>query len=168
MKKLCTSFMVVLSIFAVISIAGCKKNEKPADVQAETEKPVTVAQILAADFKAKISADEAISMEALAGQLMENSVIEFGPAVMPVEPGYLNGFTNDITDFSEGCFFGPMIGAIPFAGYVFRTDNAEVLAAALKADADLRWNICTQADEMVCEIYKDVVFFVMAPLSFEE
>ena len=67
--------------------------------------------------------------------------------------------------------FGPMIGSIPFIGYVFELkDETDVnqFISTLKSNADLRWNICTEADEMVvCSVDKKV-FFVMCPKYFEE
>ena len=47
-------------------------------------------------------------------------------------------------------------------------DDVDGFAEQLKSKANLSWNVCTQADEMVCETYKDRVFFVMAPLSFDD
>ena len=67
--------------------------------------------------------------------------------------------------------FAPMIGTIPFIGYVFTLSDASQassLIATLKANADLRWNICTSADEMVAGSSGNKVFFVMSPISFEE
>lgn len=152
-----------LIIAAVVTFfAGCK--EKNA-----TSLPSTPAQKLAAAFVSKVKADKSIDLETLATSLVQNDAIPFGPAVMPVEPGYLNGFSSEITGFSSGVFFGPMIGSIPFAGYVFKVQgNAESFIKTLKDNADLRWNVCTQADEMVAESVGDIVFFVMAPKSFDE
>ena len=51
---------------------------------------------------------------------MSNSIIQFMGGTMPVEPGLLTGFGNtEITGFKEGVMFAPMIGTIPFVGYVF-------------------------------------------------
>ena len=38
----------------------------------------------------------------------------------------------------------------------------------LKANANLRWNICTTADEMVAGSVGNKVFFVMCPTEFTE
>lgn len=80
---------------------------------------------------------------------------------MDVEPGYLNGFDNEITGFSSGVVFAPMIGSIPFVGYVFETDDAETLEKTLAQNANMRWNICTEADEMVTGSKGNLVFFMM-------
>lgn len=91
---------------------------------------------------------------------------------MPVEEGLLNGFGNtEVTGFSEGVMFAPMIGSIPFVGYVFTLEegaDAETFMQSLKDSADLNWNICTAADEMTVEQSGNKVFFLMSPLNFSE
>ena len=149
-----------------------EKNEKPEDTEKETneeQKKETVANTLMSDFKSIAKSQNA---ESIANQLIANKIIPFMPAVMPVEEGLLNGFGDaEITGFKEGAMFGPMIGSIPFIGYVFELkDETDVnqFISTLKSNADLRWNICTEADEMaVCSVDKKV-FFVMCPKYFEE
>ena len=86
-----------------------------------------------------------------------------------VEPGFLQGFSEEVDGFKSGAVFSPYIGTIPYIGYVFEVeDDVDGFAEQLKSKANLSWNVCTQADEMVCETYKDRVFFVMAPLSFDD
>ena len=149
-----------------------QKDEKPKDTEKETneeQKKETVANTLMSDFKSIAKSQNA---ESIANQLIANKIIPFMPAVMPVEEGLLNGFGDaEITGFKEGAMFGPMIGTIPFIGYVFELkDETDVnqFISTLKSNANLRWNICTEADEMaVCSVDKKV-FFVMCPKYFEE
>ena len=61
-----------------------------------------------------------------------------------------------------------MIGTIPFVGYVFETDDTELLMSELEANALLNWNICTTADEMLVKAHDNYVFFVMSPYTFGE
>lgn len=152
------------------------KPEAEPEVKPETEpeaKPETnksVGNILLADFKAKASS--ASSALSLAEALLSNSVIEFSGGAMQVEPGFLTGFDNtEIKGFKEGAMFAPMIGTIPFVGYVFTLEdgaNASDFISTLKSAANLRWNICTSADEMVAGSSGNKVFFVMSPKSFEQ
>lgn len=139
---------------------------------AKEEAPTTVGGILAADFKAKVEANADMSAQELADALVTNEIIPFAGAAMPVEQGWLMGFGEaEITGFSEGVMFAPMIGTIPFIGYVFTLeDGADVegFVTTLKDNADLRWNICTEAEEMVTETVGNKVFFVMCPSAFEE
>ena len=149
-----------------------QKDEKPEDTEKETneeQQKETVANTLMSDFKSIAKSQNA---ESIANQLIANKIIPFMPAVMPVEEGLLNGFGDaEITGFKEGAMFGPMIGTIPFIGYVFELkDETDVnqFISTLKSNANLRWNICTEADEMaVCSVDKKV-FFVMCPKYFEE
>ena len=149
-----------------------QKDEKPEDTEKETneeQKKETVANTLMSDFKSIAKSQNA---ESIANQLIANKIIPFMPAVMPVEEGWLNGFGDaEITGFKENAMFGPMIGTIPFIGYVFELkDETDVnqFISTLKSNANLRWNICTEADEMVvCSVDKKV-FFVMCPKYFEE
>lgn len=132
----------------------------------------SVAQILLADFNAQLAENSALSAQEIADTLLTNSVIQFAGGSMPVEPGLLSGFGNtEITGFEEGVMFSPMIGSIPFVGYIFdlaEDADADAFVTTLKDNADLRWNICVEADETVVEQNGDKIFFVMSPLSFEE
>ncbi len=144
-----------------------KPSEKPEEKPVET--PKTAGNTLLADFKAK--ANSYSSAVSLAEAIASNSIIPFAPATMAVEPGFLSGFDAEIGGFKEGAMFGPVIGAIPFVGYVFiLEDGADVqgFISTLKQNANLRWNICVEAEEMVTGNVGNKVFFVMSNKSFEE
>jgi hypothetical protein len=85
--------------------------------------------------------------------------------VAPIAEGWLNGFdAESITGFSEGAVFAPMIGTIAFMGYIFTLPegaDVEAFKTQLTSTANLRWNICTEADEMVCDNVGNKVFFVI-------
>ena len=128
----------------------------------------TVGETLLATFKANSSA----TAQEIADLVISNPIIQFMPATMPMEPGYLSGFGDiEITGFEECVMFGPMIGTIPFIGYVFTlAEGADVEAfkTTLSENANLRWNICTAAEELVVESEGNTVFFLMCPASFEQ
>ena len=132
------------------------------------QKPATVGRTLLNAFNSKASSD----VSTLADALITNPIIPFAGAVMPVEPGLLSGFGNaEITGFKEGAMFGPMIGSVAFIGYVFELEegtNKSDFISTLKSNADLRWNICVEADEMVVGSSGNKVFFVMCPKEFSE
>ncbi len=145
-----------------------KPEEKP---EAKPQTSLTVGNTLLADFKAKAGSHS--SAGSLAEALAANpSISNIGCVAMPVEPGFLTGFDNaEIKGFKEGAMFAPMIGTIPFVGYVFTLEdgvNASDFISTLKSSANLRWNICTSADEMIAGSSGNKVFFVMSPKSFEE
>lgn len=109
-----------------------------------------------------------MTTEDIAAELSSNEKILFDSIHMPVEEGFLSGFTNEITGFKSASMFGPSIGSIAFIGYVFETegeDAAKKLSETLESSADPRWLICVEAEETVCEAVGNKVFFVMAPLS---
>ncbi len=147
-------------------------TQKPteAPTQKPVEEPKTVGEKLLVTFNQK--AGSLSSSEAIANEILSNPVLGFQGATMPVEPGLLSGFDNaEIKGFKEATMFLPMIGSIPFIGYVFILEDgtdASGFIANLKANANLRWNICTEAEEMVTGRSGNKVFFVMCPKSFEE
>ncbi len=160
MKKTSKLLLLALSAVFIFTLSGCNKSDK--------NEPTTIAQSVVSDFQKKMKSSENSSTEVIANELLKNQILSFASGAVPVEPGYLNGFSEEINGFTEGAMFGPIIGSIPFVGYVFRVDeNQEAFIQMLKEKADLRWNICTQADEMVTSTYKNTILFVMAPISFD-
>ncbi len=148
-------------------------EELPAEEAPATARPegLTLGQLLAEDFMARAEAEPAIAALGMAEELMANPAILFAPVTMNVEPGLLNGFSNEeITGFVEAAIFAPMIGSIPFVGYVFRVDegtDAQAFADSLEEKGNLSWNICTTADELVTAVSGSLVFFVMCPEMLE-
>ena len=144
------------------------QEEKPAEKPVETAK--TLGTTLLADFKAK--AASGMDAQSIADALLANPAIKFGGGAMPVEEGYLSGFDNaEIKGFNTGVMFAPMIGSIPFVGYIFELPSANdvpAFIANLEKNANKRWNICVEADEMVTGSSGNKVFFVMCPTSLEE
>lgn len=132
----------------------------------------SVGQMMLAKFESIVKTEPGLSAEEVANRLIDDDSLPFGAGVMPVEEGLLTGFNNtEITGFKEGAFFAPMIGSIPFAGYVFTLEDGadtDAFISLLEENADLRWNICTEADEMVSGNVETQVFFLMCPATFEE
>ena len=67
--------------------------------------------------------------------------------------------------------FAPMIGTIPFVGYIFVLEegtDVDGFKSTLETNADPRWNICTEADETIVDSVGNTVFFLMSPNTFEE
>ncbi len=148
-----------------------KPAEKPADkpVQTPEQKPEqTPADTVGASLLATFRANKDKDIAAIADACLKNEVILFSGAAAPVEPGYLAGFDEEISGFDSAVMFAPMIGTIPFVGYVFESSDANALAENLKKTANLRWNICTEAEQMICEVSGNKVFFLMCPKSLAE
>ena len=146
------------------------------DTTAVTEEVIeanTVATKLQVAFLDAVKANPAATAEELAGVCAQHEAVSLiGPMVAPIAEGWLNGFdAESITGFSEGAVFAPMIGTIAFMGYIFTLPegaDVEAFKTQLTSTANLRWNICTEAEEMVCDSEGNKVFFVMAPKAFEE
>ena len=115
----------------------------------------------------EIEMEKTDDIEQVAAKIVESG--KFGEVMMgsmPVEEGYLAGFEVEIKGFKKGVTFGPMIGTIPFVGYIFETDTPDELVATLEKEHKLNWNICTSADRMFVRQKGNYVFFVMTPDSF--
>ena len=143
-------------------------TESQDATNAEVSADGTVGSALLADFKANPSG----TAQEIADRLLQNEVCQFMGGSTPVEAGFLTGFDNaEIKDFKEGVMFAPMIGTIPFVGYIFQLEDGadvEAFKTILKDSANLRWNICTEAEELIVENEGNTVFFLMCPKSFEQ
>lgn len=123
---------------------------------------------IASDFKEK-AAD--LSAEKVVEELLVNTaVVDLGLMMIPVQEGLLTGFDNyEVKGFKEGYAFAPMIGTIPFVGYVFEVEeDMDAFVENLKTNANTRWNVCTEADETVVEVVGSKVLFLMCPSTLEE
>ena len=151
MKKILTLLMVLLVL------VGCsKKPEEPVE-------PKTMGEAYVLAFKNSKSTDP----DAIVDELMALGKFEGALVKNEVEPGWMMGVTVDVTDFEKAVSFGPRISTIPFIGYVLKSNNAEALAKQLDENADLAWNICTQADEKQVVVKDDLVLFLMCRNSAE-
>ncbi|MBR2867654.1 MAG: hypothetical protein IKB88_01140 [Clostridia bacterium] len=142
--------------------------DTPAVDGGEVSDGTSAAQTLLNVFYDELAANPSATAEDLANKVIAHESIQFMPMVVPMEEGYLTGFNNEIKGFEEAYTFAPGIGTIPFVGYIFKlADGADVEAfkTTLETEANLRWNICTAAEEMVCENVGNTVFFLMCPVS---
>lgn len=128
-------------------------------------------QLLLDRFTEYLSASDDASAESIAAYLCQMD-FPLDLSAAPVEGGWLSGL-DEFDQFDDGAMFAPMIGSIPFVGYVFvigqDVDPAEYIAT-LEAQANPRWNVCTEADCILTQSFQDetrnVVLFVMAPASY--
>ena len=170
MKKV---IAIVLALVVVIGLVACAAgNNEETTVEETTAADMTVAATFAAAFKAE-AAKEGATTNTIATALSANETVAFMPMVQDMEAdAWLAGFDAETMTGYEACTaFMPMIGTIPFVSYVFElAEGADVDAfkTTLSDNANLRWNICTAAEEMVIETVDNFVFFIMAPLTFEQ
>ena len=166
MKKIITTILIAAMMCALTACGSQGGNGAGGAV------PETVGQALLQDFEDRVAKNADIDTDELANALLQNEWIKFSGAVMEVEEGLLTGFGNaEIRGFDDGEMFAPMVGTIPFIGYVFELEdgvNADTFMQTLKDNADPRWNICTEAEETTVGSKGDKVLFVMSPKVFEE
>ena len=144
--------------------------EEATEAEETTAADMTVAATFAELFKAE-AVKEGATTNTIATAFTSSEAVAFMPMVQDMEAGYLAGFDADITGFEACTAFMPMIGTIPFVSYVFELEadaDKDAFVATLNDNANLRWNICTAAEEIVVETVDNFVFVIMAPLSFEQ
>ena len=107
----------------------------------------------------------------IANALCMAEIAPFMLGAMEVEAGLLPGFDNyEVTGFSSGAVFMPMIGSIPFVGYIFEAEAGTDMinfVNDLTANCNPAWNICVEADEVLVGYFNNMVFFLMCPASIE-
>ena len=161
----------MLAIGLVFSFAACAKDKNANET--ENEEALTLGGKLKKQFVEIVKGGET-DPETIANTLMENELIQFAPMVQSIDPGvYIQGFNEGFEPegYDECVMFGPMIGSIPFIGYIFALSDgvdAEEFVKGISENSDLRWNICTSADEVNASNEGNLVFFLMSPLSLEQ
>ena len=164
MKKIIAFLLVTIMILGTVA---CGKTGGSKQIK----NPETVGEFLLVDFKEN-AREKDETLQDIVEEICDNDILPFEPVIMPMEPGVMMGFDNaEITGFKQCLTFAPMVSTLPFLGYVFELeDDADVEAfkTTLEENANLRWNICTEAEELVVESEGNMVFFLMCPKSFEE
>lgn len=179
LKRIIASALVF--VLLATALVACGSKDITPDV-----KEGTAAYTVWNAFEAAYEANPEMDMYELLSKMLyneetEESLLPFFSGAMPIEPEYmtdeegllyLQGFDGEFTaEFETATQFGPMMGSIPFVGYVFElAEDADVSAFVqfLKDNANLRWQICVTADEMVIGTKGNTVFFLMCPTTFEE
>ncbi|MBQ4557499.1 MAG: hypothetical protein IJA60_07625 [Clostridia bacterium] len=122
-------------------------------------------------FSSAKLANPGATAEELANAAVSLPINQFMAGTMPIEEGYLSGFENyEVKGFESGAMFAPMIGSIPYVGYVFELPEGADVNAFMKGltdNANVRWNICVAADQTVCGAINNTVFFLMCPESYD-
>lgn len=137
------------------------EGNKPDEDEDKELSNKTLGGKLALEFKKQIK--DSTDISAIAKALAAEDFSTYSCDVLDASEGFLTGFKEEIKGFKKGVTFRPMIGSIPFVGYIFETDDAEALKATLLDKADPRWNICTEAAETICVTSGNYVFFTMCP-----
>lgn len=159
MKKTLTLILVILSLTLIIT--GCGKKEDN-----NTKNDNTVAANLVLEFEKEMPKSK--NIKEVADKLIKTNIITPHVEYLEMKEGdYLAGFKEEIKGYKSAVIIAPTISTIPFIAYIFEVDNPNEFANNLKEQANLRWNICTEADEMKVSVVDNYVFFVMSPNNFD-
>lgn len=155
----------VMALVLVLGLTACgSKSAKEDTASADTGVTIVAAPLsdnsVGAKYRDAFVSSSATDASGMVKDLIAANIV--GDLVeMEVEPGWLEGFSSDITGFSKAIRFSPMIGSIAFMGYVLETDDTNALVTSMQDAADPRWNICTEADETLVIVRDNLVFFLM-------
>ena len=185
MKKIVTALLILTLCVSLVACGG-KKDDAASTTDAPavttTEAPANgitpdVAETSVggqhwAAFVAEKTANPDITAEELANKLVNLEINGFSGMATPMEAGgYLPGFDNfEGTGFETCVNFMPMIGSIPYVGYIFElAEDADVAAfiKTLEDNCNPRWNICVTADQTVIGSIDHTVFFLMCPETYD-
>lgn len=155
-------------------------NDTSSDTEAENNNSVieptvednTMGKNIWNLFLSTLAENAGKTPEELANLMCANlEVIPYGCMGMTIEAGLLTGFNNyEVTGFESGAVFMPMIGTTPFVGYVFTLAEGADASAFIKNLTDncnMRWNICTSAEQVVAGAKDNTVLFVMCPSAVD-
>lgn len=125
------------------------------------------------DFETIVNENKDADTKEIATKISEDEKIPFKLMVEDINPEYFAGFSNEFkpTGYKEATLFQPMIGSIPFVGYVFEMEensDIEAFISSLTENADPRWNICVEADQTISGSIQNKVLFVMCPKDIDE
>ena len=108
--------------------------------------------------------------EVVINSFKANAFVALDPFALPNSESF-SGFDNyKIEGFETAAVYMPMIGSIPFIGYVFNLGEGADVNAFIKNltdNANPAWNICVTADQVVAGAFNNTVFFLMCPATFE-
>ena len=159
-------FLSILMVFTMVALlAGCSKGTSGSATEEAGNTAEAVPDTLGKKYVAVFDKSKETTADAVVSELLNQVETEMSLDKVEVPAGYLAGFDNEISGFSYSVMFTPMIGSIPFVGYVFETDDTDKLLSTLKENANPAWNICVEADETVYSVRDGLVLFLMCPDS---
>lgn len=162
MKKIIALVLALMLVIAVVA-CGSKDDNKTTDPAASTTDTPAESTTDTTPVNPTASLKEIVNAIVSCDAVSEMSLV-----TEEMNEGYFSGFKEEIKGFEEALRFGPMIGTIPFVGYVFKISDAAEASAFLenlKSAANPRWNICTEADTTITAVKGNIIFFCMHSLG---
>lgn len=122
-----------------------------------------------ADFEAAVAANKGATADVVAGTLqMSASGAAMGMAmVMPMEAGFFQGFSADVTGFKSAAAIAPMMSSALMV-YVFELDagaNVREFVKHLNDNADPAWMVCMTAETTTIGAIDNYVLVAYAPTN---
>lgn len=178
MKKIC---LFVMTLCMSVSLIACGTSQEESQKD-ETNIIVDVEEgtfgaVIWNDFKTfideSLKENKPVDAKAITTMFTTDENIPYMLIQEGLDPEYFAGFKEGFKPegYVSGSRFAPMIGSIPFVGYVFELKedtDVEAFMKELKDNSDPAWNICVEADQTVVGAYGRMVLFVMCPKSIEE
>jgi hypothetical protein len=153
MRKILVIMLTISMVFGLTACGGSSTSGKVGDQ-------------IEASFKEVMKETPNVPTEEIAGKVTSNTILPFSTMTERVNEGILVGLGNaEITGFNEAAMFCPLIGSIPFLGYIFalkEDTDVDAFMQTLKDNADLAWNICTEAEDLNITNVGSTVFFLMS------
>lgn len=195
MKKILALILSALMLLTVVACGSAEdttadtQTDASSDKATDTEAPVvdetpksdvaleTIAKALADKYAEYTGVrdsynDYIASVETEEEKISYEEYVSYQIVTMAVEDfEYLMGLTEVPAGIGEAYLYQPGMMGQAYIGYIFRLADGtdiEAFKTALKEKADLRWNICTSANTIICENYGDTVFFSMMVVADEE
>lgn len=166
MNKIKLIITVIAVVIGLCLITSCAKVENVNNNQEGKDGEKSVVTILSEQFKEEIKNEK--NIEKVANKIAQNEILQISTDVAVLKKSdYISGFQTEIKGFDKVVAIRPMISTIPFLAYIFEVKEADAFAENLKKNADLRWNICTEADDLEVSVVDKYVFFVMSPKNFD-
>jgi hypothetical protein len=181
-KTLIIALAVVAVLVTAAAVMTMPKEAEPTEPTKPTGPSVLTPQVEEntigakqwAEFQQAVTENANATPEEIAAALAESTADLFFGTASPLEENaeFFAGFDNyRITGYRSGAVYMPMIGSIPFIGYVFALEDGTDPAAFLKSLTDNcnpKWNICVEADQVVAGAIGNRVFFLMCPKTMGE
>lgn len=183
MKKI---LALVLSVLMILALVACGEPAEttPADTTVsetpETDAPATNDSVILptvgegtwgaafwADFEAAVAANKGATADVIAGTVYSSaSGMGIGMGmVMPMEAGYFQGFSADVTGFKSAAVIAPMMSSALLV-YVFELEegaNVREFVSFLNDNADPAWMICMTAETTTIGSIDNYVLVAYAP-----
>lgn len=176
-KLIALVLIAAIAVLAVVGVAARGATQAPTEPtepgSAGVIKPQVEENTLGATqwaaFQQAITVNQDATAKELADALAESTAELFFGTAESIEKDaeYFAGFDNyRITGYKAAAVYMPMIGSIPFVGYVFELEDGVDPTTFLKNLTDNcnpKWNICVEAEQTVAGAIGNRVLFLMCP-----